>query len=68
LAPRRKRDPVNHNVSVRFREAEFKVVEEIALSEDVSMGGWIRKQVLRALAKKGKTVPVTNGAGEIEST
>lgn len=68
MAVKQKREPVSHNVSVRFREAEVKLVEEVAYEDDLSMGSWIRKNILKLLAKRGKVVPTgepmaTNGKG-----
>jgi hypothetical protein len=57
---KQKREPVSHNVSVRFREAEVKIVEELAFEDDMSMGAWIRRHILKIFPKRGKVVP-TNG-------
>ena len=60
MAVKQKREPVSHNVSVRFREAEVRLVEEVAFEDDMSMGAWIRKDILKSLKKRGRVVP-TNG-------
>jgi hypothetical protein len=63
VVAKHKREPVSHNVSVRFREAEVKLLEELAYEDDLSMGAWIRKNILKTFAKRGKVIP-TNGAPE----
>lgn len=60
---KQKREPISHNVSVRFREAEVKLVEQLSFEDDMSMGAWVRKIVLKTLIKRGKTIP-TNGTIE----
>ena len=52
--PAKKREPVSHNVSARFRPAEVAVIEALAYEDDLSMGAWIRKQILKSLARRGK--------------
>jgi hypothetical protein len=59
---KRKREPVSHTISVRFREAEAEVVERFALEDDMSVGAWIRKNVLRVLSIRGVTFDTMNGA------
>lgn len=63
---KRKREPVSHNVSVRFREAEVKLVEQLAFADDMSMGAFIRKHMLKILKKNGLQVS-TNGVGANET-
>jgi hypothetical protein len=69
VAVKQKREPVSHNVSVRFREAEVKAVEEVAFKDDMSMGAWIRKNTLKTLKKLGMDfstngdTATTNGKG-----
>ena len=63
MVAKQKREPVSHNVSVRFREGEVKLVEQLAFTDDMSMGAWIRKNILRVLTKRGLQIPV-NGATE----
>jgi hypothetical protein len=58
---KRKREPVSHNVSVRFREAEAKFLEQLAFTDDLSIGAWIRKLVLKTLVRRGLQTPI-NGA------
>ena len=56
MVVKQKREPVSHNVSVRFRENEVKIVEELAFEDDMSMGAWIRRNILKIFPKRGKVV------------
>jgi hypothetical protein len=60
VAPKLRREPIQHTVSVRFRREEAEAITRLSFEDDLTVSAWVRKLVLRSLTRRGPVSPTVD--------